>query len=83
MKPYKSHAEGYNWDHNKPENQDGFINDLIKKGKPIKEIEIEFRKRFPKHPNPSRRIRGHINHLKNDHRNFPYCVTEDGRFVLK
>jgi hypothetical protein len=80
---YKSHAGGHNWDHNKEENQDGFINMLIKEGRTIKEIEIEFSKRFQDHPNPSQRVRRHINHLKNDHKDFPYEEVTGGKFVFK
>jgi len=80
---YKSHARGHNWDHNKPDNQDGFINMLIKKGMTIREIEIEFSKSFQEHPNPAKRVKGHINHLKNDHKDFPYEVTTDGKFNFK
>jgi hypothetical protein len=79
---YKSHAGGHSWDHNKEDNQDGFINTLIKKGKTLKEIEFEFSQRFKDHPNPVQRVRRHINHLKNDHKDFPYEQT-GGKFVLK
>ncbi len=79
----KGHAGGYNWDHNKPENQDGFINALIKKGFTVSEIEIEFSRRFKDHLNVAKRVRGHIKHLKDDHKDFPYDVTKEGEFVLK
>ena len=79
---YQSHAGGHNWDHNKEGNQDGFINMLIKKGKSLKEIEYEFSQRFKDHPKPAQRVRRHINHLKNDHKDFPYEETGE-KFVSK
>lgn len=79
---YKSHDGGHNWDHNKEGNQDGFINMLIKKGKSLKEIEYEFSQSFKDHPKSAQRVRRHINHLKNDHKDFPYEETS-GKFVLK
>lgn len=79
----KSHSQGQTWDHNKPENQDGFINGLIKNNMSVKEIEIAFAKRFPEHTNPASRVRRHINHLKKDHKDFPFEETNDGKFVPK
>lgn len=79
---YKSHSGGHNWDHNKEDNQDGFINMLIKKGNSLKEIEYEFSRRFKDHPSPAQRVRRHINHLKKDHKDFPYDEI-GGKFILK
>lgn len=77
----KSHSQGQTWDHNKPENQDGFINGCIKNSMSIKEIGIAFAKMFPEHTNPVSRVRRHINHLKKDHKDFPFEETSDGKFV--
>lgn len=79
---YKCHTGGHNWDHNKEDNQVGFINMLIKKGKSLKEIEYEFSQRFKDHPSPAQRIKRHIKHLTKDHHDFPYEVVGE-RFILK
>lgn len=81
--PLKSHAQGSQWNHNKTDNQDGYINGLLQNNISMKEIVIAFAKRFPDHATPAQRVKRHIDHLKKTHRDFPYELTSDGIFVLK
>lgn len=83
VEPNRGHSQGHSWNHNSPEKQDGFINGLFKDSITLKEIQIAFVKRFPDHANPTQRVRRHINHLKKDHRDFPYEEMNDGKFVQK
>lgn len=78
----RDHNKGYDWDHNRPDNQDGFINSLIKKGKSVVDIIDTFEEAYPKHANPRKRVLRHINHLVKGHDDFPYKL-KDGRFIKK
>ena len=77
-----THCRGHKWDHNQPDNQDGFINSLIKKGRSLDEMIEEFKSAYPKHADHRTRVQRHINHLVKEHDDFPYIV-KDGRFVKK
>lgn len=71
-----AHNKGHNWDHNQPYNQDGVINSLIKNGVSLNSVIEEFKKKFPEHEDPSRRVKGHLKHLKDDHMDFPYEISD-------
>lgn len=68
----RSHDKGHNWDHNQPYNQDGIINSFIKDGASINSIIEQFKKKFPEHQDPDRRVKGHIKHLEREHGDFPF-----------
>jgi hypothetical protein len=68
----RAHNKGHNWDHNQPYNQDGIINSFIKDGVSINSIIEQFKRKFPEHEDPDRRVKGHIKHLEREHNDFPF-----------
>lgn len=65
------------WDHNKLGNQDGQINEMIKKGCSVGEMTAEFNRIYPDHENPRGRVLRHIRHLINDHDDFPFQLKDN------
>lgn len=72
----RDHEKGHNWDHNKPGNQDYFINSQIREGIALEDIIRSFKNAFPNNPDHRKRVLRHIKHLIREHDNFPYCVKD-------
>ena len=67
-----THNKSDTWNHNQPYNQDGVINSFIKDGVSVDSIIRQFRIKFPEHGDPNRRVKGHIKHLEDVHKDFPF-----------
>lgn len=71
-KRMRDHSQGYPWDHHESSDQGGKIDEMIKMGKSIEEIFVEFKKLYPDHRDPKGRVIRHIKHLLEEHGDFPY-----------